>query len=432
EVVTPSVEPLEARVNKARDQVETLTEEKQVRENAARSAEEARAEAETELQEAEDNIRQAEREIARLSGDVRRLEAQAEASENRLTEIEERRERLLVEFDQLESQVAERTETVMQLEEQASRAREGLVQVQRRRDQAREVYDSAVLAVEEKLAGVRGHTKRIDELSQAIHAADLARADSAGEDNRLRQRAFETWEVDLDNEVEPEPVPEGYDFEAAPKAIDELRGKLKNLGPLNPQALEEYEQEKARLDEVQKQCDDLEKAKNSLERAIKRLDKMARERFVATFEQVRVNFQNVFSTLFGGGEGKLELDPDADPLEARIDIHARPTGKKMQAISLLSGGERALTATALLFALYLIRPSPYCIMDEVDAPLDDANIGRFVDLLRKFSHQTQFIVVTHNKRTMGASDMLYGVTQEIKGISQLASVQLDEAVKLAD
>ncbi len=432
EVVTPSVEPLEARVNKARDQVETLTEEKQVRENAARSAEEARAEAEAELQEAEEGIRQSEREIARLSGDVRRLEAQAEASERRMSEIEERRERLLVELDSLDAQVGERTEIVAKLEDQASRAREDLVQVQRRRDQAREVYDSAVLAVEEKLAGVRGHTKRIDELSQAIHQADLARADSAGEDGRLRQRAFETWELDLDNEVDPEPAPEGYDFEAAPKAIDELRGKPKNLGPLNPQALEEYEQEKARLDEVQKQCDDLEKAKNSLERAIKRLDKMARERFVATFEQVRVNFQNVFSTLFGGGEGKLELDPDADPLEARIDIHARPTGKKMQAISLLSGGERALTATALLFALYLIRPSPYCIMDEVDAPLDDANIGRFVDLLRKFSHQTQFIVVTHNKRTMGASDMLYGVTQEIKGISQLASVQLDEAVKLAD
>ncbi len=432
EVVTPSVEPLEARVSKARDQVETLTEEKQVRENAARSAEEARSEAEAELQEAEDGIRQSERELSRLSGDVRRLEAQAEASERRLTEIEERREFLLVELDSLESQVAQRTEIVSKLEEQASRAREDLVQVQRRRDQAREIYDAAVLAVEEKLAGVRGHTRRIDELSQAIHQADLARADSSGEDGRLRQRAFETWELDLDSQAEPEPVPEGYEFGSAPKAIEELRSKLKNLGPLNPQALEEYEQEKARLDEVQRQCDDLSKAKNSLERAIKRLDKMARERFVATFEQVRVNFQNVFSTLFGGGEGKLELDPDVDPLEARIDIHARPTGKKMQAISLLSGGERALTATALLFALYLIRPSPYCIMDEVDAPLDDANIGRFVDLLRKFSHQTQFIVVTHNKRTMGASDMLYGVTQEIKGISQLASVQLDEAVKLAD
>ena len=116
---------------------------------------------------------------------------------------------------------------------------------------------------------------------------------------------------------------------------------------------------------------------------------------------------------------------------SKIEINARPTGKKMRGVSLLSGGERALTAISLLFALYLVRPSPYCIMDEVDGPLDDANIGRFVNLLRRFSHQTQFIVVTHNKRTMAASDMLYGVTQEIKGVSKLVSVQLDEAARIA-
>jgi chromosome segregation protein len=424
--------PLEARVADTRSRADTLSEEKTVREGAARRAEEARAEAEADLREAEDGIREAEREVARLSGEVRRLEAQSENAERRLDEIEDRRVRLLEEQDALGAQQEERFGILEGLESQADRAREELVQVQRARDQAREIYDAAVLAVEEKLSGVRGHTKKIDELSQAIHQADLSRADNAGEDGRLRARAFETWEVDLDSLEEIPDDPEGFDPETAPAEIEELRGKLKNLGPLNPQALEEYEQEKARLDEVQRQCDDLEKAKNSLDRAIRRLDRMARERFVDTFEKVRGNFQTVFSTLFGGGEGRLELEPNVDPLEARIDIHARPTGKKMQAISLLSGGERALTATALLFALYLIRPSPYCIMDEVDAPLDDANIGRFVDLLRKFAHQTQFIVVTHNKRTMAASDMLYGVTQEIKGISQLASVQLDEAVKLAD
>ncbi|QQS03656.1 MAG: chromosome segregation protein SMC [Fibrobacterota bacterium] len=432
EILEPQSRPLRDRADQARMRVETLAEEKTVREGAARRAEEARAEAEADLKESQEAIREAERTVARLSGEVKRLETLAENAERHLDETDDRRHRARVESETLDSQEVERRGILEGLEAQADRAREELTQVQRARDQAREIYDAAIMAVEEKLSGVKGHTKRIDELSQAIHQADLARAEGAGEDNRLRQRAFETWEIDLDAEEDPPEPPEGFDRETAPKEIEELRGKLKNLGPLNPQALEEYEQEKARLDEVQKQCDDLEKAKNSLERAIKRLDKMARERFVDTFEKVRVNFQSVFSTLFGGGEGKLELEQDADPLEARIDIHARPTGKKMQAISLLSGGERALTATALLFALYLIRPSPYCIMDEVDAPLDDANIGRFVELLRKFSHQTQFIVVTHNKRTMAASDMLYGVTQEIKGISQLASVQLDEAVKLAD
>ena len=116
-----------------------------------------------------------------------------------------------------------------------------------------------------------------------------------------------------------------------------------------------------------------------------------------------------------------------DPLEAEIEVNARPTGKKMRGVRLLSGGERALTATSLLFALYMVKPSPYCILDEVDGPLDDANIGRFVQLLRRFSRQTQFIIVTHNKRTMAACDMLYGVTQEYKGVSRIASVELNEA-----
>jgi len=432
DAILPQSAPLRERAEKARGRAETLEEEKLVRENSARRSEEARSEAEADLRESEDGIRQTEREIARLQGDVRRLEAEAESAEGRLDEFDDRRSRGRRELEELSTQSVEREELVGRLEEEAGRGREELALVSRRRDEAREIYDAAILAVEEKLGGVRGHTKRIDDLSQAIHQADLSRAENSGEDNRLRERAFETWETDLDSLEAPPPPPEEFEFETAPHLIEELRGKLRNLGPVNLQAIDEYEQEKARLDEVQKQCDDLDKAKTSLERAIKRLDRMACDRFTTTFEQVRVNFQNVFSTLFGGGEGRLELEQGVDPLDARIDIHARPTGKKMQAISLLSGGERALTATALLFALYLIRPSPYCIMDEVDAPLDDANIGRFVDLLRKFAHQTQFIVVSHNKRTMAASDMLYGVTQEIKGVSQLASVQLDEAVKLAD
>jgi chromosome segregation protein len=222
-----------------------------------------------------------------------------------------------------------------------------------------------------------------------------------------------------------------YQTESAPEQIADLKDKLKNLGNINTGALEDYQAEKSRLEEVQKQFDDLERARQGLDRAIKKLDKAAREQFAATFEVVQKNFQEVFSSLFEGGEAQLALEENVDPLDAKIEINARPTGKKMRGVSLLSGGERALTAISLLFALYLVRPSPYCIMDEVDGPLDDANIGRFVNLLRRFSHQTQFIVVTHNKRTMAASDMLYGVTQEIKGISKLVAVQLDEAARIA-
>jgi chromosome segregation protein len=246
----------------------------------------------------------------------------------------------------------------------------------------------------------------------------------------IRERMFEIHEMDFAAETVDFERAE-FDAETAPERIAELKDKLKGLGNINAGALEDYEAEKARLEEVQKQFADLDKARQGLERAIKKLDKAAREQFLETFATVQRNFQEVFSSLFEGGEAQLALEEGADPLDAKIEINARPTGKKMRGVSLLSGGERALTAISLLFALYLVRPTPYCILDEVDGPLDDANIGRFVNLLRRFSHQTQFIVVTHNKRTMAASDMLYGVTQEIKGISKLVAVQLDEAARIA-
>ena len=188
----------------------------------------------------------------------------------------------------------------------------------------------------------------------------------------------------------------------------------------------------------EKQFDDLDRARASLDRTITKLDDIARQRYLDTFARIQKNFQFVFSKLFLNGETKMnlvervdEMGKPMDILDADIEINVRPTGKKMRGIKALSGGEHALTATALLFAIYMEKPSPYCVLDEVDGPLDDANVGRFMALLREFSKQTLFIVVTHNKRTMAEADMLYGVTQEIKGISRIASVQLADATKFA-
>jgi chromosome segregation protein len=192
-------------------------------------------------------------------------------------------------------------------------------------------------------------------------------------------------------------------------------------------ALEDYDTESERLKELTAQRDDLQTAVDDLERAIKKLDKEARVQFCATFEEVKKHFSEMFTTLFEGGEAHIALEENADPLEAPIHINVRPAGKKMRGVQLLSGGERALTAISLLFALYLVKPSAYCILDELDAPLDDANIGRFVKVLRKFAEKTQFIVITHNKRTMEAADLLYGVTQHEKGVSTIVSVRFDEA-----
>jgi chromosome segregation protein len=191
-------------------------------------------------------------------------------------------------------------------------------------------------------------------------------------------------------------------------------------------ALEEHEEESRRLSFLQTQRDDLVKARDDLQSAIRQINKTARELFNDTFEQIRLHFQSTFQTLFEGGECDVRLEDPEDPLESPIDIIASPRGKRTQRIHLLSGGERALTALALLFAIYLVKPSPFCVLDEVDAPLDEANIGRFIAMLQRFKLTTQFIVITHNPRTMEAADWLYGVTMEEPGISSIVGVHLEE------
>jgi len=201
-----------------------------------------------------------------------------------------------------------------------------------------------------------------------------------------------------------------------------LQDKLRSIGPVNLLAVQDYEERRQRLGFLNGQRKDLDDARQQLLEAIEKINATASELFLKTFEQVNKNFIQVFTTLFQGGEAALVLTGE-DPLEAEIEILARPRGKKPQSLSLLSGGEKALTAIALLFAIYLEKPSPFCILDEVDAPLDDANIDRFVGLLRDFSAKTQFIVVTHNKKTMEVADALYGVTMQEPGVSKLVSVR---------
>jgi len=211
------------------------------------------------------------------------------------------------------------------------------------------------------------------------------------------------------------------------EALDEMRKKLEEFGPVNMLAMSEHDEKKERFDFLTRQKQDLEEARESLTQAIRRINKEARRILSETFDQVRQNFKNTFMTLFDGGEADIFFVDSDDPLEANIKIVASPKGKKLHDISSLSSGERSLVALSLLFAIYLVKPSPFCVFDEVDAPLDDANIARFVRLLRSFTDRTQFIVITHNKKTMEAADNLYGVTMEEPGVSRLISVHLDEA-----
>jgi len=176
---------------------------------------------------------------------------------------------------------------------------------------------------------------------------------------------------------------------------------------------------------------DLKKARDDLRAAIKQINETATQLFEETFGKIRENFRNTFLRLFEGGEADLWLEEGADPLESTIEIHASPKGKKTQRIDLLSGGERALTALSLLFGIYLVKPSPFCVLDEVDAPLDESNIYRFIRLLQEFKDQTQFIVITHNARTIEAADWIYGVTMEEPGVSTIVGVKLQEALQAA-
>ncbi len=210
-----------------------------------------------------------------------------------------------------------------------------------------------------------------------------------------------------------------------------LRDEIERLGPVNVLAIEEHDETVKRQDFLTSQRTDLADAKATLLQAIREIDTTARELFLTTFAEVRDNFRQIFMSLFGGGECDLRLEnPDA-PLDCDIEIHASPRGKRTQRIHLLSSGERALVALSLLFGIFLTKPSPFCLLDEVDAPLDDANVGRFVRMLTQFKSRTQFIVITHNPRTTTeAADAVYGVTMQEPGVSSLVSVRMRGATSV--
>ena len=210
------------------------------------------------------------------------------------------------------------------------------------------------------------------------------------------------------------------------KRIDELKSRIRGLGNINVNALEDYKEVSERYEFLKTQYDDLTQAQAELEKIIEELDTGMRRQFEEKFSQIRAEFDKVFKELFGGGRGTLELMEDEDILEAGIQIIAQPPGKKLQNMMQLSGGEKALTAISLLFAIQNLKPSPFCLLDEIEAALDDSNVDRFAGYLHKLIKNTQFIVITHRRGTMVAADRLYGITMQEKGVSTLVSVNLIE------
>lgn len=278
---------------------------------------------------------------------------------------------------------------------------------------------NTLIAEQENL--IRASRTKFTELSEVSHKIELRVTEL-----RIRLESLQTrMKQEFEHALQREAIDEAFDIEQSRQRIEELRNKLKEMGPVNLLALKEYEQEKERLDFLQTQREDLMQARKNLTDSIDIINAMARKQFLQTFEQVQKNFSEVFKTFFDGGRASLVLKEGDDPLEADIDIYATPGGKRLSSLQILSGGEKSLTAISLLFAIYLVKPSPFCIFDEVDAPLDDQNIARFTKALSEFSTNTQFIVVTHNKLTMRAANQLYGITMEEQGVSKVVSVKFD-------
>jgi chromosome segregation protein len=267
--------------------------------------------------------------------------------------------------------------------------------------------------------------------SEERHQVEIRMVERRGRLEHLQETLEAEWGRPWASLVEEaSEVEEGTPAEWRAEIADIAR-KLDALGPINMLAVEEHQEEEERLAFLNAQLEDLTAARDDLSSAVREINRTAREIFRETFDAVRENFRRTFDSLFPGGQCDLWLEDPDDPLESNVEIHAAPRGKRTQRLHQLSGGERTLTALALLFGIYLTKPSPFCVLDEVDAPLDEANVGRFIQLLERFKEETQFIVITHNPRTMEAADWLYGVTMEEPGVSSVVGVELEEAREMS-
>ena len=279
-------------------------------------------------------------------------------------------------------------------------------------------------ALKEKVAAYNVARERLDHLRGELQKVEIAHSEARLRREHFQQGIREKYECDVPEWQEPEEGEDAAEVAREEERVEELRSRLNKMGDVNPAAIDELKELEERGGYLGKQKEDLEQSLADLEKTIQKLNRASRARFAETFARANETFQQVFPRLFRGGEGRLVLTNEANLLETGVDIVVRPPGKRLDNVSLLSGGEKALVAVSLIFSLFLINPTPFCILDEVDAPLDDANIGRFSQMIAEMSQHSQFIIVTHNKRTMESADVLYGVTMQEPGVSKLVSVEM--------
>jgi len=356
-------------------------------------------------------LRSTEERLQRASGIRSEAQAQIIALSGELGQLEADTAALVSQQAEWQEQRADRQVAARELEAGTADAESELAQTE------------ALLDAAER--GVTAARTELESANEESHALQVHLTESAGARRSVVERVEAEWRRSFDQLIEGATLLD-LDVETLEMEASRIIEALEAIGPVNPLAVEEHAEEVKRLNFLTSQRDDLVAARQALMQAIREIDGTARSMFLETFAAVQENFGKVFHTLFGGGECELRLANPDDPLESEIDIHAAPRGKRTQRIHLLSSGERTLVAVSLLFSIYLTKPSPFCLMDEVDAPLDDANVGRFTRLLDEFKASTQFLVITHNPRTMQAADAVYGVTMQEPGVSTIVGVRLGE------
>ncbi len=363
-------------------------------------------------------VSQAKERAARITDDIDRLmkdRIQARLGiEKRLTDMSQSNQRLVIIEREIES-----IRNDMTLAIQATSGLED----SKHKLQAN--YDMSNQSVRELELCIRDLRKTHDTALSQYHALDMDLMQEKNKCDHLCDAIRERYHLEL-ADIEKEYVLDDCDVDAEEDSVKALKAKLEKIGSVNVDAIHEYKELNERHEFLSHQHQDLESSLENLTKAINKINRTSRLRFKRAFEAVNLQFQELFPRMFKGGKARLELTDEENVLESGVEIIAQPPGKKLQSISLLSGGEKALTAVALIFSIFLIKPSPFCLLDEVDAPLDDANVDRFNDLIRSMTGHSQFILITHNKRTMELSDLLYGVTMEESGVSKLVSVRLGQ------
>jgi len=270
---------------------------------------------------------------------------------------------------------------------------------------------------------IRELSRKLQEITETLSQIEIKRSETRLQNAHIEERAYEDFNATREELYAA--YDENINENEIEEAVKELKGKLDRLGEVNLAALSEFEKTNERYTFLKEQQDDLAESIDLLHSTIEKINCTTQERFLETFEKVNENFKEVFARLFQGGKAELSLMDEANPLDSGIEITANPIGKSLQNLSLLSGGEKSMTAIALMFAVFKVRPSPFCLLDEVDAPLDEANVVRFQEMLKEMAVNTQFIIITHNQKTMTFANALYGITMEEKGVSKAVSVHFN-------